>query len=58
MSPELASALIVGTGSVAIDVHGWNVRGQSDLDWHISEALDVANTRPDYEANVNARWIG
>lgn len=57
MSAHIVAALFLFAVSAAIYVHGWYARGQSELDRHIAEALDVANT-PDYEANIAARWIG
>lgn len=54
----IAAAAVLFVASVAIYVGvAWWRKGQADLDRHIAEALDVANT-PDYDANVAARWIG
>ena len=50
----IAAAAVLFAASAVIYLVGWF--GRSDLDRHIAEALDVANT-PDYEANIAARWV-
>jgi hypothetical protein len=51
-----AAAIVIALASLAFFVHGWHVRAQAELDQHIADALNNAHDRPDYEANINARW--